>query len=582
MQIEDEELRDERAWDEWYDSLSPAEREELEASLADAPLIAPQKGPQENAFLSDADVMGYGGAAGGGKSALIAILCLLEHEKSVIYRQDKTQLNSLVNDLVEFHGSDVGLNRQAGIFRFGDRKNHEVEWGGLGKPQSEVKWKGRPHDLIAFDEVTEMPQARVDFVKTWLRTATPGQRTRVIMTFNPPGGADTDGVDDGYWVVEYFAPWLDPDHPNPAVAGELRYFIRGDTNEEGIAEYAEVEGSHPRPMTINGKERMVRPESRTFIPATLEDNLYLTHDDQYVTALLSLPEPHRSRMLDGRFDKKINDSPSQVIPTAWIDEAMRRWRDLNFGQGDYGPQSALGVDVARGGADATIIASRHGLNWKRLERIRGIESNDGPKVAAKCIEHSRNGAPICIDAIGVGSSPLDFLSSGGANTFPIVSNARAESLINLRELDKIFEFTNVRAALWWLMRCILDPARGLNPALPDDRVLRKELRSVRYELKGQAKSKRKVKLQIESKAEIKERLGHSTDAADAILYSAASINISRDFEGRLRAKTVLGGNPYAKDPEHGKESTAHPFWGYEGEGGKSIGSGKRGSKWMAK
>src|SRR6185295_12338004 len=53
----------------------------------------------------------------------------------------------------------------------------------------------------------------------WLRTETLGQRTRVIVTFNPPQ------TEEGRWVYRYWAAWLDPTHPNPAKPGELRWYV---------------------------------------------------------------------------------------------------------------------------------------------------------------------------------------------------------------------------------------------------------------------------------------------------------------------------------------------------------------------
>jgi hypothetical protein len=38
------------------------------------------------------------------------------------------------------------------------------------------------------------------------------------MTFNPPT------TSEGRWVIEFFGPWLDAKHPNPALPGELRWF----------------------------------------------------------------------------------------------------------------------------------------------------------------------------------------------------------------------------------------------------------------------------------------------------------------------------------------------------------------------
>src|SRR5690606_36015276 len=64
------------------------------------------------------------------------------------------------------------------------------------------------------------------FIKTWNRTTTLGQRCRVVATGNPPTTAE------GLWVIEYWGPWLDPRHPNPAKPGELRWYVEMDDGRD--------------------------------------------------------------------------------------------------------------------------------------------------------------------------------------------------------------------------------------------------------------------------------------------------------------------------------------------------------------
>ena len=323
---------DEQTWTQWYESLSPAEQAELAKSLENSPRVAPQAGPQTDAFLSEADVLGYGGAAGGGKSALIAILALLNHERTVIFRNDKAQMGGLIDDLVQFYGSDTGLNRQAAVFRLADRPNHVIEWGGLGAPGDQMKWRGRPHDLFCVDEATEVPWEQVRFVQTWVRTTTPGQRCRSLYTFNPPGGPGDESGSTGRWVIDYFAPWLNERHPNPAVPGELRWFLRDEKGVEREANKGDV-----TEVKIGDHIIEARAQSRTFIPATVVDNEYLARDGTYVSQLASLPEPYRSKMLYGDFRSGITDHERQVIPRRGL---TRRWTGGGTATGRRGGVSA--------------------------------------------------------------------------------------------------------------------------------------------------------------------------------------------------------------------------------------------------
>ncbi len=215
---------------------SPSERAEilgLTASDSIAQPWRPQPGAQALALESDADITGYGGAAGGGKSDLVAGAALTRHRRSLILRRQKAQTDGIVQRIGEILGSSLGFNQSRSAWRLpgtegagagaGGAGDRLIEFGGLDGPHDHHKWQGRAHDLIAYDEVTEMREAQVRFTMGWARTSDAGQRARVLMTFNPPTTAE------GRWVLDYFAPWLDPKHPHPAEPGELRWFttIRG-------------------------------------------------------------------------------------------------------------------------------------------------------------------------------------------------------------------------------------------------------------------------------------------------------------------------------------------------------------------
>jgi hypothetical protein len=88
-----------------------------------------------------------------------------------------------------------------------------------------------------------------------------------------------------------------------------------------------------------------------------------------------------------------------------------------------------------------------------------------------------------------------------------------------------YGFANLRAQIAWQFREALDPNSGENIALPPDSQLRSDLRSPRYSIVG-------GKIKIESKDDIKKRIGRSPDRAEAVLLAwwIASGNGS----GRLR------------------------------------------------
>ena len=526
------EAEDEALFRKWWDELGDEERQSvLQLSTGERfHGIAPQEGPQEQAYFSKADVVGYGGAAGGGKSALIVLLALLEHQRTVIYRADKNQMSGMIDDVVQFYGTDVGLNRQSGVFRFTDRPGHMMEWGGLAKPGSEQVWRGRPHDLLCIDEATEIRRDKFEFLKTWCRTTLEGQRTRILLTFNPPGGPGDESGARGRWVVDYFAPWLDERLPpeERAEPGEIRYFVKDEHGKQ-----IQVPNGDPYLLKLGDDEMWVKPESRTFIPARLSDNLYLDRDENYRSRLAAMDEPYRTMMLKGEFRSGIVDADYQVLLTAWIDEAMERWEKL-YGAGgegrDFGIMHAMGIDVARGGRHQTVYARRHDFHWRRLKRLPGHVTQNGAQVGGPALSYVRNNAGICIDKNGVGSSPFDWLEERWPNVWGILDQAGAR---DLQRYERGRKLANMRAALWWVARKVFDPENECKPALPPDDKLRSELISMRYKFAG-------GRLAMMDKDDVAEDLGFHPDDADAVVYSLRNVRNSPSAYKLLRGKHNAG------------------------------------------
>jgi hypothetical protein len=371
-----------------------------------------------------------------------------------------------------------------------------LEFGACQYEADKHKYQGRPHDFIAFDELSEFTESIYRFLIGWLRTIDPDQRCRVVATGNPPSHAD------GEWVIRYWGPWLDEHHPNPARPGELRWFAVLDGKDR------EVDG--PEPFTYEGE--LVTPKSRTFIPARLDDNAFL-RDSDYARQLRNLPEPLRSQLLYGDFTIGLDDDPWQVIPTAWVRAAMERGR--NCTQPDT-PLTTAGVDVARGGDDQTVIARRWDNWFGPLEKHAGRSTPDGPTGAAIVIAAlgSDLQATMNIDVIGVGSSVYDSLSyqKDADGHYLNVVGVNFSDRSNGRDRSGMLAYQNVRAEAWWSMREALDPEKGDDIALPDDPELLADLVSPHWKISASG-------ILIESKEDIKRRIGRSPDCGDAVVLA---------------------------------------------------------------
>ena len=247
---------------EQYNELPKAERDEIDQLLKKdvrdepwRPLVnlsdPDKKTPQQQAYESEADIVLFGGAAGGGKSNLLIGLALTRHQRSVIYRREVKQLGPIEEEIIRIRKTRTGFNGQ--LHRFDLGKGKAIRLGGMQYAGDEVAYQGDPRDLICFDELTQFLESQFRYVTTWNRSADPTQRCRIIAATNPPTSAE------GQWVVKYWAPWIDKDHPKPALPGELRWFI---SDAEGVDQ--EVESNEP----IWQDGDWVQPRSRTFIPSS--------------------------------------------------------------------------------------------------------------------------------------------------------------------------------------------------------------------------------------------------------------------------------------------------------------------------
>ncbi len=477
-----------------FDSLPSDKAEEL---LEDADRITesyrcvPNPGPQTLAYASQADELGFGGEAGGGKSYLAVLLTLTAHERSLVLRRTNKEAGKFVEEFEKVIGSREGWNSQKNQWRLPGKL---LEIGGCQNEDDKQKYKGDPHDLILFDEVVDFSESQYEFIITWNRTTTPGQRCRIVATFNPP----TRPV--GMWVMKRWGPWLDPKHPRPAKDGELRWYTTIDGRD------TEVDG--PGPHSVGGE--MVMARSRTFIRSHLSDNPDLARTD-YGARLAALPKELRAAYKEGRFDASLKDQPFQLIPTEWIRMAIGRWMPTP----PRGvPMCAIGVDTSGGGEDPMVIAPRHDGWYAPLLEVPGEsipKERPGKFAAGFVVAERRDGAIVIVDMGGGYGGPLyEHLHTNGIAAKP---HNGAEKSVR-RTKDGKLKFTNKRTEVLWRFREALDPELpGGSPImLPDDPELIADLAAPTFENTPQG-------LKAEAKEDVVKRLGRSTNKGDAVVMS---------------------------------------------------------------
>ena len=227
----------------------------------------------------------------------------------------------------------------------------------------------------------------------------------------------------------------------------------------------------------------------------------------------------------------MSSSEDTVIPLAWVELANDRWRarfervDPSTGRRAAGRARdardgtpivvedgmklhTLGVDVARGGEDRSVIALRQG---NTIMELRRYAYSDDTMLLANQIDaiQGAHQAPVAIvDVIGVGAGVYDRQRERGRPCRPFNSSEATKRT----DISGEFGFANKRSHAWWNLREMLDPQSGCDVALPPDDRLTGDLVAPKWRLMAGGR------IQVESKDEIKKRIHRSTDDGDSVVY----------------------------------------------------------------
>lgn len=211
-----------------------------------------------------------------------------------------------------------------------------------------------------------------------------------------------------------------------------------------------------------------------------------------------------------------------LIRLAWCEAAVRRGEDITTAPAlKMGPRS-LGVDVAQSEAgDLAAIAAGVGAC---LLSVKAFPCPNATKLGRDvwAIMTAERVAPehVGVDPIGVGAATVNALDeltdarylarvvrcNGGGKALPASSRAPDGSVMDW--LPDANTFKNLRAQMWWQLR---EDLRNGSIALPRDPTLFRELTIVQFRDED-------GKVTIESKDDIRKRLGKSPDRADAVVY----------------------------------------------------------------
>lgn len=264
--------------------------------------IKPQVGPQENALASPADILIYGGAAGGGKTWALLLECIRhignKDFHAVIFRRTYSQITNaggLWDETEKLYPLLEGTSRLSDM-SWTFPSGATVSFSHLQHESSKYQYQGAQIPLLCFDELTHFSQSQFTYMLSRNRSLC-GVRPYVRATTNP----DADS-----WVLNFIAPWVDDEDPDfPFPPGELRYF----TQESG-----KVVWVHEDWRDVDG----LPGKSITFIPAKVYDNkILLAVNPEYLSNLRALDYVDQMRLLGG--DWKVRPEAGKVFNRGWFE-----------------------------------------------------------------------------------------------------------------------------------------------------------------------------------------------------------------------------------------------------------------------
>ncbi len=270
-------------------------------------VIRPQRGPQERFLSSPADIVIYGGAAGGGKTWALLMEPLRHIGKSgfsaVAFRRTYPEIMNPGGlwDTAEMMYPALGARANLSDCSWIWPNGSLVKFAHMQHEKDKLGWQGSQVPLFLFDELTHFSEGQFFYMISRNRLGRSKLKVRpyIRATCNP---------DSCSWVAKFIAWWIDP-LTGLAIqgrSGRVRWMARrgdeivwGDSEEELIQQGLEL------------------PKSVTFIAAKITDNpILMTSDPGYMANLKTLSLIERSQLLDGNW--KIRPTAGNFFKREWF------------------------------------------------------------------------------------------------------------------------------------------------------------------------------------------------------------------------------------------------------------------------
>lgn len=252
--------------------------------------IVPQPGPQTAAHACSADIMVYGGAAGGGKSRFLVAEPTRHVNnprfRGVLFRESYPQImgsEGLWEESVTVYSHIKGSRPRESSTEWDFDSGANIALRHIGDEAQAMKdWQGLGAAYFGFDELTQFSARLFFYIALSRGRSLSGIKPYVRATCNP---------DPLSWVKVFLAPWVDEEYKGedgPARPGEIRHFRM--VNDEYVFSKKPV-------YSTDGMNRLLT-KTVTFIPANVYDNkVLLAQNPDYLTNLENLPYVDQERLL---------------------------------------------------------------------------------------------------------------------------------------------------------------------------------------------------------------------------------------------------------------------------------------------
>lgn len=487
--------------------IVPYEEIESLRELKDSRNMIAQKGGQENALASDADIVIAGGNRGGGKSWMLLMSILYDiynpNQRALIVRKERDDLTNIVGKSEQLFNDFGTYNRSQDLmywkFKAGGALYFSYHAGALKAFQDRLQ--GREYNRIGIDEITQIDFPKFKYLQTNNRNAF-HMRSQLIGTCNP---------DPDSWVAKFIDWWIGEDGlPIVERDGVLRYcfmngedvgdIIWGDTPE---AVYEQAKDIIDDVMS-EGEDWHDYILSVTFIRAELDDNLALMESDpKYKAKLAGQSEEQRQRDLKGNW--RFKSAGDDLIKWAHMDAFYKN--AFQFGDN----VKRVSCDVAFDGGDNLVMWLWVGNHIQDIYECHEDASRTVEIVRAKLMEWGVREENFTYDLNGVGQTFKGFFPKAMPfNNMEAVEEGAKHLYVNLKS----------QAAYLFAMD-LIEGRISINPALLDKKLGKQTLREIlnverkairrddAKEDKGWAIIQKKIMKQI---------VGHSPDRIEGLIY----------------------------------------------------------------